>query len=117
MNTYFKAQKGLTVGNHSKDAASWICGPNHQIRDQRVPGYTGFISGVHAENVYSKSYSRCVAKSLAGKIKKGFDQLPKDKYKTQQQQSFGAKNFRRIMERPELESQKDYIEYSQTLNV
>ena len=63
----------MTVGNHSKNAVNWICGPTHETRNQKIPGYTGFISGVHAENVYAKSYTRCAAKSLAGQIKTGFD--------------------------------------------
>ncbi len=43
----------MILGNHSKNSKTWINGPTHEIRNQCLPGYTGFIPGVKAENVYS----------------------------------------------------------------
>lgn len=73
----------MSVGNNSRNALSWVCGPKHEIRDQRIPGYTGFISGIHAENVFAKSYSRCAAKSLNSNLARGYDLSPDKRFKTQ----------------------------------
>ena len=70
----------MSLGNKSKDALSWVCGPNHEIRDQRIPGYTGYIAGVQAENTFSKSFTRCTAKSLNMKIKQGYDLTPDKRF-------------------------------------
>ena len=43
-------------GNNSRDGENWCCGPNHMIRKQQVPGYTGHIKGLVSENLFSKSY-------------------------------------------------------------
>ena len=107
----------MSLGNNSRNALSWIGGPKHEIRDQRIPGYTGFIPGVQAENLFSKSYSRCAAKSLNGTIMRGADLSPDRKYVSQTMKEYSPVNFRRIVERPELASKKDYVEYSATINV
>jgi hypothetical protein len=54
----------LAVGNRSKDSNTWINGPCHDNRNQCVPGYTGFIPGVKAENVISTTYSHSTAQSF-----------------------------------------------------
>jgi len=64
-------QQHKMLGNKSKDAKSWINGPTHEIRNQCLPGYTGFIPGVKAENVFSTTYASNTAKSFANKIAKG----------------------------------------------
>ena len=76
INNFYKNQKKMSVGNNSRNAVSWVCGPKHEIREIRMPGYTGYIPSVHAENVFSKSYARCVVKSLNGKIYKVHDLTP-----------------------------------------
>ena len=48
-------------------------GPKHNIRNQSVPGYTGFIPGVKAENLFGKSYADNTAKSFKSKITRGAD--------------------------------------------
>eukprot|EP00350_Pseudokeronopsis_sp_OXSARD2_P009856 CAMPEP_0170546054 /NCGR_PEP_ID=MMETSP0211-20121228/4424_1 /TAXON_ID=311385 /ORGANISM="Pseudokeronopsis sp., Strain OXSARD2" /LENGTH=207 /DNA_ID=CAMNT_0010850301 /DNA_START=73 /DNA_END=696 /DNA_ORIENTATION=+ len=116
LNNYYKNQKKQSVGNNSRNASSWVCGPKHEIRDQRIPGYTGFIQGVHSENIYAKSYSRCAAKSLNANLIRGYDLTPDKRFVTQNIKEFSPKNFRRIVEKPELASKKDYLEYSTTIN-
>ena len=64
-------QQHKMLGNKSKDAKSWINGPTHEIRNQCLPGYTGFIPGVKAENVFSTTYAINTAKSFANKIAVG----------------------------------------------
>jgi hypothetical protein len=46
-------QGEVMVGNHSRYSKTWINGPQHNIREQRIPGYTGFIPGIKSENVFS----------------------------------------------------------------
>jgi hypothetical protein len=45
------------IGNKSKEAKSWINGPTHEIRNQCLPGYTGFIPGIKSENVFSTTFA------------------------------------------------------------
>ena len=66
-------QKSAMRGNLSKTSCTWMNGPTHEIRNQCVPGYTGFVSGINSENLYGKSYSHNTAKSFKGKILRGFD--------------------------------------------
>jgi hypothetical protein len=80
-----------------------------------VPGYTGFISGVNSENLYGKSYSRNSAKSFKGKIPRGFDH-PSNRFSSSQKSAYKETNFRRVAERPEFASRRDYLEYMVTLN-
>jgi hypothetical protein len=48
-----KVQGDIMVGNLSRYSRTWINGPQHNIREQRIPGYTGFIPGIKSENVFS----------------------------------------------------------------
>ena len=59
-----KDHKQSAYGNMSKTSCTWMNGPMHEIRNQCIPGYTGFISGVNSENLYGKSYSNNTAKSF-----------------------------------------------------
>lgn len=59
------------VSNLSKYSTTWLNGPAHEIRNQCIPGYTGFIPSVQAENQFSNSYAHNTAKSFHNKIIKG----------------------------------------------
>jgi len=48
-------------GNWSKYAKNWISGPTHEVAVQRVPGYTGHVKGLIAENLFAKSYAKTTA--------------------------------------------------------
>lgn len=43
---------------------------------QHVPGYTGHIPGIVAENLFSKSYGKTSTKALKGTHVKGADVPP-----------------------------------------
>lgn len=43
---YRTPQKQMMVSNVSKNSKTWLCGPQHEIRNQSVPGYTGFVPGI-----------------------------------------------------------------------
>jgi hypothetical protein len=66
-----KNERMASLGKTSKNSVTWVNGPQHEIRNQCIPGYTGFISGVKSENVYAKSYSTSTAKSFTDKITRG----------------------------------------------
>ena len=53
---------------------------------------------------------------MQGKIKKGHDLSPDQRFRTYQQKAFSPKNFRRVVENPDIASRKDYFEYSKILN-
>lgn len=70
-------------GNRSRDAKTWMNGPTHMIQNQCLPGYTGYIPSVKAENVFSTTYASNTAKSFEGKIVKGMSGGSADeRYKT-----------------------------------
>ena len=105
------------VGNASKTSTTWMNGPTHNIRNQCVPGYTGFISGVKSENLFSKSYAENTAKSFKTKITRGADFSPDKRFVTMSQKKFNDKHFRRMQENADQNtSKRDYLEYMMTLN-
>ena len=73
-------ERSRMVGNGSKNSTTWLNGPTHNIRNQCVPGYTGFISGVKSENLFSKSYAENTAKSFKTKITRGADLSPDKRF-------------------------------------
>ena len=86
------------IGNNSKNAKSWINGPTHELRNQCIPGYTGFISGVKSENLHATTYARNTAMSFDGKVPRGFDGThPEIKFKTTQSEKFSSESNRRII--------------------
>jgi hypothetical protein len=109
----------LKYGNYSKHAPNWICGPNHEIRYQQVPGYTCHVPGLKAENIFAKSYARTTATANSNKrFNRNVGQKPnaKDRYTTHNNHEFGPQNFRRYLESPNLQKPKDYQDYATSLN-
>lgn len=113
-------QNQLILGMRSKDAKTWINGPTHEIRNQALPGYTGFIPGVKSENVFSTTYSSNTAKSFENQIVKGqpnFDvNKPNDRFRTTQNEIYSPRSNRRIVENQEFNSRRDYLEYTIAVN-
>ena len=87
------------------------------MRDQRIPGYSGFLPGINSENLFGKSFTKCSAMSINKKIEKGFDMSVERRYQSQNNKSFNPRNFRRIVENPKLSNKKDYHEYTMNLNL
>jgi len=88
------------VGNLSRYSRTWINGPQHNIREQRIPGYTGFIPGIRSENVFSQTYTKNTAKSMANRITRGADQSSDKKFQSMAQKKFNEKHNRRLLEAP-----------------
>jgi len=103
------------IGNTSKGSVSWINGPTHEIRNQCLPGYTGFIPGVKAENVFSQTYSHATNASFDKKIPRGYNEQSM-RYTTVTGEKFSPGSFRRIQEDDKHQSKRDYFEYSMKLN-
>ena len=61
----------------SRFAKNWVGGPNHKIRNQHVPGYTGHVKGLISENLYSQSFGNTTAKAIGKKHAIGHDIQPK----------------------------------------
>jgi hypothetical protein len=70
----------IIFGNHSRFARNWVCGPNHMINEQRIPGYTGHIKGMQSENLCFNSYGQITAKAFTKRHPIGHDLGAQDKY-------------------------------------
>eukprot|EP00347_Sterkiella_histriomuscorum_P018399 403345653 len=114
----YKLQKQLIIGNNSRHAPTWLGGPRHEIRDQRLPGYAGFMPGMNSDNLFGKSYAKCSAASLKNKLDNlNSSNSSEKRYQSVNQRAFASKNFRRIVADPDLASKKDYLEYTLSLNI
>jgi len=74
------------------------------------------VPSVVSENLFSKSYARCTATAISKKHPKGHDVTPKVRYLSQNKHEFNQKNFRRLVENPELKPRKDYDDYTKFVN-
>lgn len=70
----------IIYGNSSRNALNWQCGPNHMIRNQQVPGYTGHIKGLISENLFSKSYGNSTAQAIGKKHPVGHELVPRQRF-------------------------------------
>ena len=108
----------LKYGNWSKNAVNWISGPNHEIRYQHVPGYTGHVPGIKSENLYAKSYARTTATANSNKrFNPNYGKVTnKNRFLTNHDKEFSPNNFRRYLDTPQLLKKKDYQDYATSLN-
>lgn len=67
----------IVHGNMSRFAQNWNCGPNHMIRPQQIPGYTGHVKGLISENLFSDSYGSSTSKAIGKKHPIGHNVVPK----------------------------------------
>ena len=109
-------QNMASFGKRSKDSVTWVNGPKHEIRNQCIPGYTGFISGVKSENVYGKSYSNSTAKSFKNVITRGGNLHDQKRFQSSNRKAFNQKRNVRLLESPQSGSKRDYLEYMVTIN-
>lgn len=109
----------MKYGNWSKHAINWIAGPNHEIRYQQVPGYTGHVPSIKAENIFGKSYARTTATANSNKrFNPNFGKVTsKDRFLTNNMKEFSPNNFRRYLDTPQMLSKKDYQDYATSINL
>lgn len=92
-------------------------GPTHEIRNQSLPGYTGFIPSVKAENIFSTTYAANTARSFANQISKGHAGSLIDRYISSFSEKFNVSTNRRILADQNLALRRDYLEYTISENV
>ena len=49
-------------------------------KSNHIPGYSGHLSGIKAENVYAETYGRTSKASMAGAVARGADVSAEDRY-------------------------------------
>jgi hypothetical protein len=86
-----------------------------------VPGYTGYIPGVKAENLFSKTYANNTSHSFGGHFQRtprNFDYSnPEERFRTTHATEHSPERQRRIAENPDkFLSRRDYLEYTIQLN-
>jgi hypothetical protein len=54
-----------------------------------IPGYSGHVAGVYAENLYAKTYGKTTLKAVSGEFAKGALQSPQDQYLSSNQEMMG----------------------------
>ena len=59
-------------------------------RDNRyyIPGYSGYVPSIKAENHFGESYGKATGASVGGAIKQGFEMSAADKYVSMNQYKF-----------------------------
>lgn len=63
----------VVFGNHSRYAKNWIGGPSDEIREQKMPGYTGHVKGLISENINGQSFANVTSAAIYRKQPKGHD--------------------------------------------
>lgn len=86
---------------------TWIGGPTDALKSQHVPGYSGFIPQVAAENLFGKSFAKTSATAINSDFVKGNNLPPRDIYKTEQKTQYNKGNFRKIRDAVDPAEQKD----------
>ena len=94
----------------SKDL--WIGGPTDKIFPQHVPGYTGHVPAVKAENLFAKSFARITGKAKRLGTRRDVKKFEKERFFSQSSVEFTKGNFARLRKEPELLANKDYRDYA-----
>jgi len=63
--------------------------PHTPAEGHHIPGYSGHVPGVYAENLYAKTYGKTTLKAVSGEFPKGAEQEPDEQYKTTNQIHLG----------------------------
>jgi len=63
--------------------------PHTPVEGHHIPGYSGHVPGVYAENLYAKTYGKTTLKAVGGEFPKGAEQAPDEQYKTTNQVHHG----------------------------
>lgn len=81
-----------------------------------MPGYTGHVKGLVAENLFAKSYAKMTSKAFSKRHPIGSDLTPKNRFKSSQRMDYEPKNFRRFAENKEMIPQRDYSDFTKFMN-
>lgn len=87
-----------------------------KLSPRQVPGYTGHVPAVKAENLFAKSFTRIVDRANKLGTKRKFNISERDRLKSQSSIEFNKYNFTRLIKEPELLENKDYNDYAYYVN-
>lgn len=73
----------VIYGNKSRFGKNWIAGPKNEVREQHIPGYTGHVKGLIAENMHGENFANCTARAIYRKSTYGYDIKPKYRFNSQ----------------------------------
>ena len=86
---------------------------------QHIPGYHGHVHGLAPENLHGKNYARTTATAI-NKSQKGYRSTQhvkgKDTFTSINRKEFSPNNFRRYIARPDMKGEKDYNDYTKSIN-
>ena len=60
--------------------------PHTPAEGHHIPGYSGHVPGVYAENLYARTYGKMTLRAVEGEYPKGCEQAPAEQYKTTNQE-------------------------------
>ena len=63
--------------------------PHTPAEEHHIPGYSGHVPGVYADNLYAKTYGKTTLQAVRGDYHKGCVQQPTEQYKTSCQTLLG----------------------------
>jgi len=63
--------------------------PHTPVEGHHIPGYSGHVAGVYAENLYARTYGKTTLKAVSGDFPKGCVQDASEQYKTNNQVYMG----------------------------
>ena len=75
-----------------------------------MPGYAGFMPGIHAENLYGKSFAKTSSNAIHKDHEKGSKQTVGEIYDTQEKREYNKDNFRLLKKDLEPAEVKDIID-------
>jgi len=59
------------------------------VEGHHIPGYSGHVPGLYAENLYAKTYGKTTLQAVSGNFPKGCEQVADEQYKTTNQLHHG----------------------------
>ena len=57
-----------------------------------IPGYSGVVPGMYAENLYGKTYGKATLQAVEGRFPRGVEQNADEQYKTSMEVAFNMDN-------------------------
>lgn len=109
-----------TLGNRSKEGATWIGGHTQMLKPQHIPGYKGHVPGIHSENLYAKTFGNTTSAIMCKEHTVGNTISNEERYTTTTRGEFSHKNFRRLTNDDEPLGKKDkddFEEYFSTMGI
>jgi hypothetical protein len=94
--TYGRASEACLQERQPSDPLKWrkfvsyaeFTPPHTPAEAHHIPGYSGHVPGVYAENLYAQTYGKTTLRAIEGNFPKGCDQTPDEQYKTNTQVQF-----------------------------